>query len=204
MHVYQQEAHMGAAGHADKIVIHRNRSMSDDELPPREDRAAWVARFGEYRHIPVRRYGSFRLDTEWFRHPSEGEAQMLEHVLVVEITAQYEMDLVGWYPRSSLPPAEWSMPSHAQVVRIARWWLDGHRPSPRGDRLYLPCYRRRIGPPDNGHAMTAGDWYLDAFVRRPRHPMIETAKFAPLVEAAIRELELTEAPSEATESSSEL
>jgi hypothetical protein len=37
--------------------------------------------------------------------------------------------------------------------------------------------------------MTAGDWYLDAFVRRPRHPMISEKKAAPLVEAAIREVE---------------
>jgi hypothetical protein len=37
--------------------------------------------------------------------------------------------------------------------------------------------------------MTAGDWYLDAFARRPRHPMISSKKAALLLEAAIRKVE---------------
>ncbi len=178
--------------------------MTWEDYPPLEDREAWIARFGEYRHIPLARYGSFRIDIERNRSPTTGERQTSPYEIVFEIDDCYELDLSAFLYLYRLfgPTAYgWPVPSRAQLLRIATVWWERSRPTPDGGMISLACYRRRIGPADDLHEMTPGDWYIGPLFRRPGDPMISMAEAAPFVEAALRQLELDAAEGEMEEPS---
>jgi len=83
--------------------------------------------------------------------------------------------------------------SASEVRRVVSMWLDWKRPNPGGGVVALACYRHRIGPAHGDHDATPGEWFLDAQYRRPGRPMIDMREAVPLVEAALRDLEETEA-----------
>lgn len=176
--------------------------MSEDDLPPLEDIEAWKARFGEYRHIPLVRYGAFRIDREWDRWPSHPGNMWSRLQLVFEVNDQYEFDILGvlntmwWYLWFGERLAEGQVLTRAQVLRIAiRWWA-GISPKPDGGMVSLACYRRRVGPADDAGALTPGDWYIGPLFRRTSDPMISMAEAAPFVEAALRQLQQAETADE--------
>lgn len=170
--------------------------MSDDDLPPLDDLDAWKARFGEYRHEPLARYGAFRIDREWHRSPSHPERMWSWVQLVFEVNDQYEFDVPGfisrWIPTYGVHVAEGQIPTQTQTLRIAIAWWAMMGPTPEGGEVSLACYRRRVGPADDEHEMTPGDWNIGPLFRRPSDHMIAMTEAAPFVEAALRELEQLE------------
>lgn len=117
--------------------------------------------------------------------------------LVFEVNDQYEFEVVGdldlaWYRRFRVHLAEGQVLTRAQVLRAAMRWWAGMRPTPEGAEVSLACYRRRVGPADDQHELTPGDWYIGPLFRRPSDPMISMAEAAPFIEEAIRQLEQAE------------
>jgi hypothetical protein len=151
--------------------------------------------YPEYRHVLVARYGRFRIDKTWARweptDPTDGRWFSYEEVF--EIDAFSEFDLkpsllwTGLYKK--VYAGEVLSPS--ELHRLVTSWLDRHRPTPGGGLVSTACYRRRIGPADEEHDATPGEWYTDHLIRRPGRPMIDMPEAASLVEAALRELEET-------------
>ena len=171
--------------------------MSGDDLPPIDDLEAWKARFGEYRHIPIVRYGAFRIDREWDRWPSHPDQMWTRLQLVFEVNDQYEVEVIGdldyaWYRRFWVHLKEGQVLTRAQTLHTAMRWWAGMRPWPEKGEVSLACYRRRVGPADDQHAMTPGDWYIAPLFRRLSDPMISMTEAAPFVEEAIRQLEQDE------------
>lgn len=166
----------------------------DDALSP-EERQAFITRYGEYRRVRIAQYGQFRLDMEWSRHLSHGEIELLPH-LVFEIDASSEFDMLGTttslYKMRGRPTAEWTLPSRAQIIQLVTKWLNTFRPLPGGGITSVACYRRRVGLGADGHEATPGEWYIPVLFRRPSGPLIDMEEAAPLVEAALRELEQAE------------
>lgn len=177
--------------------------MAEEDLPPTDDLEAWKTRFGESRHIPLVRYGAFRIDREWDRWPQHPDQMCSRLQLVFEINDQYEFEVLGaldlaWYREYGVHLAEGLVPERAQALRVAiRWWA-GIRPTPEGGMVSLACYRRRVGPADDEHEFTPGDWYIDPLFRRPSDVMISMAEAALFVEAALRQLEQAETDDETT------
>lgn len=175
--------------------------MSEDDLPPLDDLEAWRARFGEYRHLPLVRYGAFRIDREWDRWPSHPGQLWSRLKLVFEVDDQYEFDIVGnldfaWYRRFRVHLAEGQVLTRAQLLHTALLWWARMRPIPEGGEVSLACYRRRVGPANDQHELTPGDWYVDPLFRRSSDPMISMTEAAPFVEAALRQLEQAETDDE--------
>jgi hypothetical protein len=170
--------------------------MTQDDLPPIEDREAWKARFGEYRHTPLVRYGAFRIDEEWDRRPPHAEHIWSRHELVFEVNDRYEFDVANLdfvlYRKPRASTAEWAIPTRAQVLHIAIQWWAGMRPATDGGMVSLACYRRRVGSSNDAHEMTFGDWYIGPLFRRPEDPLISMAEAAPFVETALHQLEQLE------------
>ncbi|HET9110524.1 MAG TPA: hypothetical protein VFN78_06850 [Ktedonobacterales bacterium] len=171
--------------------------MSEDDLPPLDDLDAWKARFGEYRHEPLARYGAFRIDREWDRWPSRPGQLWSRLQLVFEVNDQYEFEVIfdldiAWYRAFRAHLAEGQIPTQTQTLRAAIAWWASMRPTPEGGEVSLACYRRRVGPADDEREMTPGEWYIGPLFRRPSDPMISMTEAAPFVEAALRELEQLE------------
>lgn len=171
--------------------------MTEDDTLSSEERQALIARFGEYRHIPLARYGPFRVDTQWFRSPTTPEQTTVPYQIVFELDAAYEFDLLGdsyLLYRMFGPTAHgWPVPTRAELLRIATDWWERFRPTPEGGMQSLACYRRRVGPMRDLHELAAGVWYIGSRCRRPGNPMISMAEAAPLVDAALRALAQAEA-----------
>lgn len=176
--------------------------MTDDDTLTPEERQAYIVRYGEYRRLPIVRYGPFRIDRERHRHFSfaTGERETPWYYLVFEVDASSEFDLMGSWSEmfkmwGSSPQAwkAWPVPSRADVCHLVQTWLQTWHYSPVGGESALACYRRRVGPPADGSEATPGDWYIDPLFRRPGNHMIGMAEATPLVEAALRELEQAEA-----------
>lgn len=141
----------------------------------------WVQRWGEDRHIPLARYGAFRVDEVWWRHPDAGERKRAGLHVVFEIDARYELDWGG----CSGP----AIPTRVELLPLLRRSWEFHRPRPGKGIIGLACYRRRVGPGDGVHEMTPGPWHVGPRFRRPSDPMIEMPELAPYMEAALRDLE---------------
>jgi hypothetical protein len=176
--------------------------MPEDDLPPIDDLEAWKARFGEYRHVPLVRYGAFRIDREWDRWPSHPDQMWSRSQLVFEVNDQYEFDMVGnldlaWYRRFRTHLTEGQVLTRTQTLASVMLWWATMRPTSEGGTVALACYQRRVGSADDQHDRTPGDWYIGPLFRRPSDPMISMEEAAPYVEAALRQLQQAETNDEA-------
>lgn len=179
--------------------------MTDDDALSPEEREAYITRYGEYRRVPVVRYGPFRLDREWTRHFSHGEREIPVRDLVFEIDASSEFDMTGTslelYRISGAHIPAVVIPSRSQAIHLVTRWLRIFRPHPGSGITSVACYRRRVGIGDDGET-TPGEWYIPVLFRRIGNPMIDMEEATPLVEAALRELEQTETNAERIDSES--
>jgi hypothetical protein len=152
--------------------------------------------YPEYGHAPMAHYGRFRIDRTWIRTPA-AEVQEFLPELVCEIDASSEFDLMGSLIYAGVSVLRRLKAGEAittsEVRSVVTGWIGRMRPIPGGGLVSLACYRRRIGPPDANHEGTPGEWYFDHHFRRPGRPLIDMHEAVPLVEAALRELEETEA-----------
>jgi hypothetical protein len=181
--------------------------VNDDMFTP-EERQADIARYGEYRRIPIARFGRFRVDREWHRHISfaEGERETPWYELVFEVDAASEFDLMGafdemrklWGGMTLEEWKAWPVPSRAEILHLIRTWLRDWRASPGDGITWLACYRRRVGPPADDSAATPGPWHIETRFRRPGAPMITMDEATPLMDAALGELERAESGDEAS------
>lgn len=171
--------------------------MTEDGTHSPEDRQAYVARFGEYRRVPIARYGQFRIDRVWFRSNTTKEREFsLLYDVVFEIDGSSEFDMMGsgleMFRMLGSTRAAGPVPSRSEMLRLATIWLGKWRPTPGGGMVGLACYRRRVGPPAGGQEATPGEWYIDPLFRRAGKPLIDMDEAIPLVEAALHELEQAE------------
>jgi hypothetical protein len=179
--------------------------MADNDTLASEERQAYLIRYGEYQRIPVVRYGPFRVDRERHRHASfaPGEHELPSYYLVFEVEASSEFELVvSWSAMAKLwggaPPA-WPIPSRAEIVQLVKDWLQVWSPALTKGKSSLAWYRRRVGALSGTDELTPGEWHIPPLFRRPNSPMIAMEEGAPLVKAALCEVEHADAGGEVQE-----
>lgn len=166
--------------------------MTEDDGLSSEERQTYITRYGEYRRVPVVRYGPFRLDREWIRHFTLGERELPWRDLVFEIDASSEFDMLGTgselYKMSGVHSSDALIPTRPQVRHLVTSWLGIFRPRSGGGTSAVACYRRRVGLVADGQEAILGTWFIPPLFRRPTNPMIDMHEATPLVEAALHKL----------------